>query len=371
MRISRNHPVHALKPLLTLILIFAGVEDAKAQEEPVRIAVAGLVHGHVGWILNRPVRPDLEMVAIIEHDTALAQRFAERYGFDMGIVYDSMEEMDAEVEVDAVAVFSSTLDHLELTQDAARLGLHVMLEKPMAVSLDHARRMQAAGDSAGIHLLINYETSWYESVHFAHVARSDLGPLRKIVVRNGHQGPQEIGVGPEFLKWLTDPVANGAGALMDFGCYGANLITWLMDGARPTSVTAVVQTLKPSVYPDVDDEATIVVTFPEVQGIIQASWNWPFNRKDLSLYGTEGYLHADNATDVRMRLRGDAAEQSLVAADLAPSTDPFSYLAGVVRGRIDPAGGLYSVAINLTAMEILEAALESAREGRTVYLSDS
>ena len=62
-----------------------------------------------------------------------------------------------------------------------------------------------------------------------------------MVAMDGHQGPQEIGVGPEFFEWLTDPVIDGGGALFDFGCYGANLMTWLMDNERPLAVTALTQ----------------------------------------------------------------------------------------------------------------------------------
>jgi len=145
----------------------------------------------------------------------------------------------------------------------------------------------------------------------------------------------------------------------------------LLDGARPQSVTAVVQTIKPDIYPRVDDEATIIVTYPKAQGIIQASWNWPFSRKDMSVYGKVGYLHADNATDVRVRLPGESAEQRETAAQiLAPSGDPFTYLAQVLNGNIDPAGGLYSAEINMVAMEILDAALESVRLGATIFLSE-
>ena len=83
-------------------------------------------------------------------------------------------------------------------------------------------------------------------------------------------------VSPEFLDWLLDPVRNGGGALTDFGCYGANLMTWLMRGQRPRSVTALTQHLKTDpVYARVDDEATIVLDYPTAQAIIQASWNWP------------------------------------------------------------------------------------------------
>ena len=93
---------------------------------------------------------------------------------------------------------------------------------------------------------------------------------------------------PEFLSWLTDPKLNGAGALFDFGCYGAGLMTWLMNGEKPLTVTAVTQQIKPEIYPKVDDEATIIITYPKAQAIIQASWNWPFDRKDMEVYGATG-----------------------------------------------------------------------------------
>ena len=69
-----------------------------------------------------------------------------------------------------------------------------------------------------------------------------------MVAMDGHEGPKEIKVQPEFFAWLTDPVKNGAGALFDFGCYGANLMTWLMDNQRPIKVTAIAQTDKPQIY---------------------------------------------------------------------------------------------------------------------------
>src|SRR5207245_6326320 len=100
---------------------------------------------------------------------------------------------------------------------------------------------------------------------------------------------------------LTDPVLNGGGALTDFGCYGADLITWLMKGQRPTSVFAVTQRIKPDVYPKVEDEATMVVTYPKAQGIIQASWNWPFDRKDMEIYGQTGYVLVQRADKLRVR----------------------------------------------------------------------
>lgn len=348
-----------------------GVDDPEQAAEPVRVGVAGLVHGHVGWILGREDRGDIEIVGIAEPNQALARRYADRYGFSPDLFFDSVEEMIESTDPEALTVFTSIYDHLRVTETAARHGVHVMVEKPLAYSNDHARRMKAAADSAGIHLLTNYETTWYPSVHEtqAMVGNGAIGPLRKIVVRDGHEGPKEIGVSDEFLEWLTDPVQNGGGALIDFGCYGADLITWLMDGRRPTSVFAVTQTIKPEIYEDVDDEATIVLTYPEAQGIIQASWNWPFSRKDMSVYGKSGYIHADNAVDMRVRLDDGEPERPVTAerpADLFD--DPFSYLAAVVRGRTAPADDLSSLETNMIVVEILDAARRSAESGETIYL---
>jgi predicted dehydrogenase len=107
---------------------------------------------------------------------------------------------------------------------------------------------------------------------------------------------------------LTDPVLNGGGALTDFGCYGADLITWLMDGQRPTAVLAFTQQIKPEVYPKVEDEATILLAYPHAQGIIQASWNWPFDRKDMEVYGRTGYVLVPQKDLLRVRKAG--AEES-------------------------------------------------------------
>jgi predicted dehydrogenase len=197
-----------------------------------------------------------------------------------------------------------------------------------------------------------------------------IGPIRKVVVHDGHEGPKEIGVDPEFLEWLTDPVKNGAGALMDFGCYGANLSTWLMQGRRPISVTAVTQQIKPGVYPKVDDEATIVLTYPESQTIIQASWNWPFSRKDMEVYGATGYIIAKNNNDITYRAAGKRTESSMtVAARKTPYNDPFSFFKAVVRKEIMMDDkDLSSLAINMVVMEILDAAKRSAKEGKTINL---
>jgi len=317
-------------------------------------------------------RQDIEIVGIVEPNRDLAQRYSNQHGYSMDIVYDTMEEMFEAANPEAVTAFGTIYEHLEVVQKSAPLGIHVMVEKPLAISLDHANQMKALTEEHNIHLLTNYETTWYSSNHEVKRILDDgkIGPIRKIVVHDGHKGPAEIGINVEFLEWLTDPARNGAGALTDFGCYGANLITWLNGGQRPVSVFALAQTIKPELYPNVDDEATILLEYPEAQGVIQASWNWPIARKDMELYGKTGYAHADDARNIRFRLSEETGEVKETLNGLsAPFDDPFSYFAGIIRGTItEEPMNLSSLENNMIVMEILEAAMESTRTGQKVYL---
>ena len=341
------------------------------QTTPVRTAIAGMSHGHVVWILRNWQRKDLDIVGFYEPDRALAQRYAEEFKFPLELVYNDLNTTLDTVKPEAVCAFGSVYDHLQVVEACAPRQIHVMVEKPLAISLEHAEKMAALARSNGIHLITNYETTWYASTYAAHkiaIEEGSLGAVRKIVVHDGHRGPVEIGCNPEFLAWLTDPVLNGGGAVVDFGCYGANLITWLMGGAEPLSVTAVLQTMKPEIYPKVDDDATIILTYPHAQGIIQGSWNWPVGRKDMEIYGADGYVVAVDALTMRTRLRQDKVEKTF---NLAPApalvSDPFTYLAAVVRGEEKVApGNLWSLENNLSVVKILDAARLSAREGRTV-----
>jgi len=360
---------------LTLILalaIFAPCISTDAQRKPLRIGVAGLTHGHVGWILNYK-KPDVaEVVGIAEPDRVLAEAYSKKFGFSMDIVYSSLDEMLDKTKPEAVTAFNSIYQHLDVVKACAPRGVHVMVEKPLAYRLDHAKEMEVLVRKYGIKLLTNYETTWYGSNQKAYQILNDeksIGPLRKVVVHDGHPGPKEIGVGPEFLNWLIDPIQNGGGALIDFGCYGADLITWLMKGERPISVTAVTQQFKPDIYPNVDDEATIILTYPHAQGIIQASWNWPASRKDMEVYGQTGYVITIDALKMRYRKTEKEQETPLTAEPTQfPQNEPFSYLAAVVRGEIKPEDDLSSLKTNMIVVEILDAARRSAKEGKTVYL---
>ena len=361
-----------MNKIATLLLFFITITNMFAQDQKkLRLGVAGLTHGHVVWILDRADDGDLDVVGIAEPDKALAEKYFAKYKLPMSLWYPSVAEMLDKAKPEAVTTFTSTYDHLEVIKECAKRKVHVMVEKPLAVSVDHAKQIQELARANNIHVITNYETTWYGSNRKIEEvkAQNTIGPLRKIVVHDGHEGPKEINVPKEFFDWLTDPVKNGGGAIMDFGCYGANLITWLMDGQRPTSVTAVTQTIKPDIYPKVDDEATIIVTYPQMQGIIQASWNWPFGRKDIEIYGKTGSIMADR-NESKLKANGKAPVIVTPSVVLErPYNDPFAYLSAVVHGEVKlKPTDLSSLENNVIVVEILEAARKSAKEGKTVNL---
>jgi predicted dehydrogenase len=338
---------------------------------PLRLAIAGLVHGHVsGFLRSAQARSDVEIVGVFDPDASLLKKYAERNKLADSVLFTDLAAMLDRAKPEAVASFTNTLDHPAIVEAAAARRVHVMMEKPLAVSNAHAQRIRRAADKGNIQVLVNYETTWYPS-HGAMWTlikeRRAAGDIRKMVAMDGHSGPKAINVQPEFLDWLSDPVRNGAGALFDFGCYGANLMTWMMDNQRPVAVTAVTQQFQPAVYPRVDDEATILLEYPSAQGIIQASWNWPFNRKDFEVYGDHGLAIATGGNGLRVALPKEPEHAVTPEARAADERDSISHLMAVVRGTRKP-NGLSSLENNLIATEILEAARESARTHKRVVL---
>ncbi len=359
--------------VLSIGLAATGLTAAGPPSRPVRLGIAGLTHDHVRGILGKSGMDGVEVVGIYESNAGLASRYARQFSLPAGLFYSNLESMLDTAKPEAVAAFGPIAEHARIVKACAPRGIHVMVEKPLAFSLEQALAMEQLAGRHRIHLLTNYETTWYASVHAAYRyvhEQNTVGEIRKIVVHDGHKGPREIGVTPEFLAWLTDPVQNGGGALIDFGCYGANLITWLMKGRAPLSVTAVTQRIKPEIYPKVDDEATIVLTYPKAQGIIQASWNWPIRRKDLEIYGQRGTVFAPDRATLRVCADESEPERTeTLEPRSSPGDDPFTYLAAVVRGEIIVGNtDLSSLSNNMMVVRILDAARRSAETGQTVRL---
>jgi len=371
--LSSRRPVLFISTFM-MALLAAFSAGARAEDQhSLRVAIVGLEHGHVeGFLGQLPKHTDVQLVGIADADTALWQKYGKKYSLADTLFYKNEANMIERCHPQAVLVYTSIGEHRHAIEIAAQYGVSVMVDKPLTISLDDALAIRRVAREHKIQVLVNYETTWYSSNKAAYdeVREGRIGEVRRVVVHDGHQGPKEIGVPPEFLKWLTDPEQNGAGALYDFGCYGVDLMTWLMRGETPQTVTAVVNHDKPQIYSKVDDDATIILQYPHAQAIVQASWNWPFGRKDMEVYGASGYAITVAAEQVRIRHEHDSEEHLTTAPALpARERDSLAYLSAVLRGEIVPSGDLTALDTNVIVMQILDAARESARTGRSVKLN--
>ena len=370
----------AFKAFLVLIVfgVLTASSSASAQSPAhIRVAVVGLNHDHIlGFLHNLPSHPEVELVGISEPDAALRQKYASRFHLPDNLFFSSESAMLAKTHPQAILVYTSIAGHRAAIEQAAPLHIAVMVEKPLATTVEDALAIQKLAEKYNIPVLTNYETTWYASNTAANnlLTSGQIGDLRKLVFHDGHRGPKEIGVSPDFFKWLTDPQQNGAGSLFDFGCYGVDLSTWMMHGELPLTVTAVTLQIKPEIYPKVDDDSTIILTYPHAQVIIQGSWNWPFDRKDMEVYGVKGYvdtLYQDGAPGVKLRIRlpGEHAEHIEDAPALTPPHDnSLNYLSAVLDGTLKPEHDLTSLDTNVTVVRILDAARRSAQTGHTIHL---
>ncbi|HXB09131.1 MAG TPA: Gfo/Idh/MocA family oxidoreductase [Puia sp.] len=346
-----------------LILATLNVHGQKV----LHVGVAGLTHDHVHNIMHQFQRGEVIIAGIAETDPQLIARYKRTYRLPDSLFYNDLPTLISHTHPDAVLAYNAISEHLGIVEICAPKGISVMVEKPLATTVKDADRIAALAAQYHIRVLVNYETTWYDTNQqlFEMVTANEIGAPRKLVVHDGHEGPKEIGCSPDFLNWLTDPVKNGGGASRDFGCYGANLMTWLMHGQAPIAVTAVTHHIKPSIYPKVDDDATILLEYPDATGIIEASWNWPYSIKDWEVFGTTGYLHALNNRQLVKRIKNN---YDSVAVHPAVYRDNIPYLADVLSGKTDPGNDLSSLPNNLIVVRILEAASRSAKEGRRIEL---
>jgi len=357
------------KTFILALLIVGFTTMANAQSGP-RVGIAGLTHNHIYGILSEYANGRVNIVGIAEPSKALQEKYAKQFHLPDSLFFTDLKTMIAKRKPAIVLGYNAVAYHVNIVEVCAPLHIAVMVEKPLAATLSQAKRMEALANQYHIKVLTNYETTWYPSLvtAYAIIGKDSIGAIRKMVVHDGHQGPKEIGCSPEFLSWLTDPVLNGAGALNDFGCYGADLMTWMMHGKRPIAVTAVARHYKPKIYPKVEDDATIIVEYPTATGQIEASWNWPFSIKDMEIFGETGYLHALDGNNLVMRMRENIKSTRKVEPIQSPENSSIPYFTAVLQKRIAGTDDRSSLKYNMIVMEILDAAKRSIKEGERIIL---
>ena len=345
---------------------FAGPTDS-----PLRIGVSGVAHGHLWNLIGAMHRGDFVIVGVAEenddfrrHNNLVGRLPEEKF-------YASLAEMIDKEQPEVVVDYGSILHHMQTVETCAPRGVHVMVEKPLATTYKQALRMQELARKYGIKIMTNYETTWYAASHHAKqlADRGQLGRITRLDVFDGHEGPKEIGCDRMFLSWLTDPKENGGGAVIDFGCYGVNIATWMLDGKMPRSVYAVLKHNKPEVYPLVDDDATIVLEYDGCTVQVMGSWCWPYSRKDMYVYGSRGYAYQRTGSRLQLLIDGKRTPEFSAPSLEPPYDDSYRYLRALVRGEIEEhPSDLSALENNVLVVRILEAAIRSARTGKAVKL---
>ena len=359
----------ALALFATILGFSPALNAAPELDGKTRLAIVGLDHDHVWGILKDIAnQPDAELVAIAEAQEILVNRAKERVPASVKFYADFKRMLD-EVKPDAVIATTENDRHLEILRECAKRHIHYSTEKPMATSAADAREMERLAEEAHIKLMVNYWNAWVAPTHALHkrVLDGEIGPVQKLIVEYGHAGPKEIGVSPQFASWLYDPVKNGGGAIMDFGCYGAEWAVWLK--GRPTKVYATTRKLKTSQHNLVDDDATIVLDYPDGTAILQASWNWPYGMERVQTFGPKGSL-LGTADELFLRTPSDDRRQvgldgKKISVDplSAEKSNPIAYFVNAIRKDLrieDPVSGR----LNVQVLEILDAARESIRTGK-------
>jgi predicted dehydrogenase len=346
---------------------------AKSPEGKTKLAIVGLDHDHVWELLGYIAKePDAELMAIAESQPALVKQARSKVPDSVKFYADYVAMLD-EVKPDAVIVTTANDRHLEILRECAKRHIHYSVEKPMATNAADARQMEHLANQADIKLMVNYWNAWVAPTHelFHRVKDGQLGTVQKIIVQYGHGGPKELGVSQYFADWLYDPVKNGGGAIMDFGCYGAEWALWLK--GRPERVFATAKRLKVSQQNKVDDDATIVLDYPDATVIIEASWDWPYSMGQVQVFGPKGSMLATRSdlfyrsTDNRGAKTGLEGERISLNAPPQETSNPIAYFVDCIR-HDKPIEDPLSTNLNVQVMEILDAARESVRTGRAQEL---
>lgn len=331
-----------------------------------RVGVAGLTHDHIWSMLRWWKQLDgAELVAAADPNPPLLEKIRSEYG--VTAIYPSAEEMFAAESLDIVTVATDNAGTAPIVEAAAARGIHVMSEKPMAATLEQAQQMVEACRKGRVQLMINWPTAWNPAIQTLDrlVREGAIGAIHKVKYLAAHQGPKEMGCSPYFYSWLYDPERNGAGALMDYCCYGANMAAhWL---GRPTSVVGIAGTLVKPDFP-VEDNAILLIQYPHAFGVAEASWTQQAKdgSANPSVYGATGTL---SVLGNRVRLAREGREPEWIEPESpAPGRrNGAEYLVSCLRAGM-PVEGFCSPETSLLAQEILQRGLESTQQGRAISL---
>lgn len=340
-----------------------------------RLGVAGLVHDHVWGLLDQFRQLEsVKIVAAADPNQPLLEKCLSLYG--VGRIYRNFFEMFEREELDIVLACNENSRHVDVVELAAENGVHVIMEKPMSANLAQAERILSLSERHNVKVMINYPTTWNPAIQHSLqlVKEGRIGKIFHIRYRGAHAGPKEIGCTPYFYEWLYSRELNGAGALMDYCCYGVNIALWFLE-KKPQRIWATAKNLVRK-YITVEDNATLFMEFDDAIGVAEACWSQvgPYPIHGPIINGSEGTIMVTD--DGRLHIhRVRAAEnfrdlQSEIINPPTPSighrNGPEYFVEKVLRGeKIDKP---LSARFNREVQEVLEAGLKSVEHATAINL---
>ncbi len=356
-----------------LFLCFVCMQQICLGQEKLKVVIAGLTHDHVNRILDKGRNGDIIIIGIAEPDQQLCNKKKMEYQLPDSIFYKNLSAALKKSKPDVVMVYNAPVEHLSIIETCMPLKIPVMVEKPLCFSNAEAAKIKMLSGKYNTKVFTNYPSLWYTSfIELIKRAneKNEVDSISKMVMHGGHRGPVEIGCSKDFSQWLTDPAKNGGGAITDFGCYGACIMTELMKGKTPVSVYATARHLKPKIYPKVDDDATMILEYASATGIIEASWNWPYTIMDVEVYGAAAYMHAAqiNGSDpVSLKSKNEKETRMEVISE-PRYKDEVEYLTAVIKNGAPDDNKLLSLERNVIIVQIIDAARKSVKERRKISL---
>jgi predicted dehydrogenase len=340
-----------------------GSREGQSQKKKIRYAVVGL--GHLAQVAVLPAfknTSNSSLAAIVSGDSQKLKRLSQKYNLEHVFSYDDYDR--ALTEVDAVYLVLPNHLHREYVVRAAEAGVHVLCEKPMAVTEEDCKAMIEAADANKVKLMIAYRL---------HFEEANLEAIR--LLKSGKLGNPRIfdsafsqQVADDNVR-VTQPVEKGGGPVYDMGIYCINAARYLFQG-EPTAVLASSANNGEKRFRGIDEMTSVVMHFP---GERLASFTCSFGAADVSRYsviGTKGSLTAEPAYDYSIGLRHQLTIGEKTTTRSFPRRDQFAaeliYFSECILKDREPEPSGWE---GLADVRIVRAIYESARTGKAVELA--
>jgi predicted dehydrogenase len=331
------------------------------------VVIAGLSHDHIwGELVHWQNLPNAKIIGVAEADTRLTERFTKEYP-DVP-VFPSTEAMYTALKGQAniTQIAAPNAHHARLAVEAFANGCNVITEKPMASTLEDADRMLAASMESGLSLMVNWPTAWnplFQAFH-ASIDAGEIGTIHYIRYRSAHNGPKEIGCDPAFVEWLYDEKLNGAGAFMDYCCYGSVIAAYHL--GLPSDVTGLRGRLAKD-YEICDDNAVITMKYKAAIAVAEASWSQVtgyFGGNPVA-YGSTASIGIERGKLLLLSGKDSFTEIEVAQPAYSNQNGPQYFVNHLETGA--PIQGVCNPLVSRNAQAILQAGLDSSNSGLTIH----